>query len=222
MTVTDVHSAQSRNPDRLVIPRWEWRIAEPAPSARIGALGSDPSAEAVSREVYLLSHVSPHNVKVRRGCLEVKRLERVMRRHVERWRPVLGSSLPIRADALGPVWEAWGIAAPPTARSDYSLEQILAEIVAPDARLTAVWVDKQRVRFTEAGCAAERARLTIAGEVWETFALESEDPERVLQTIDVLGARLGGALPDGTDFPAMLKDVLGTGRSLSPISGDTL
>jgi hypothetical protein len=220
MTATEAHAGRLQGPEVVVIPRWEWRIAEPAPSARIGALGIDPSAEAVSREVYLLSRVSPHNVKVRHGGLEVKRLERVTRHHVERWRPVLGCPLPINADDLGPVWEAWGIAAPPGGRPEYSLDQILAEIVEPDARLAAVRVAKQRARFTEAGCAAERARLDIGGEVWETFVLESEDPERVLHAIDTLGARLGGPLPDGTDFPAMLKYVLSTARSLSPKSGE--
>lgn len=189
-----------------IIPRWEWRtfggdLAEPM--ARLQALG--PTGVQESEEVYLLSALCDANVKVRAGLMDIKQLEQVNGDGLEQWRPILKAEFPLSAGALTPVFEALGLPAPVLQRPDYTLDQLTAELVAPEPRLRALAVHKQRNRFRVGGCGCELTEVVADGRPVTTLAVESEDPAAVIAVVRDLG--LGG-IPNQS-YPRGLKTLIG-------------
>src|SRR5512143_1289511 len=104
----------ARDGGSVVVPRWEWRVfgvTLPLTPGRLQAAVSGPERE--SAEYYLLSRASPHNVKIRGGAVEVKRLEEVHPSGLERWRPTLKAPFPLDAGSLTEVWDVLGIPSQP-------------------------------------------------------------------------------------------------------------
>jgi exopolyphosphatase / guanosine-5'-triphosphate,3'-diphosphate pyrophosphatase len=169
-----------------IVPRWEWRTfgdAFPDAEARLGPSGRVEESD----EVYLLSAASDSSVKVRGGQMDVKRLEQVSDEGLEQWRPVLKASFPITASDARVVLEALGVAVPQLARSEYSLDRLLVELVEPNDDLRAVDVQKRRAHSTFEGCMAELSEIRTDSGSRQTIAVESEDPSRVLAAVRALG-----------------------------------
>ena len=184
---------------------------EPAPAPFIDTVGPWVDTDA-SFEIYILSANSAHNTKIRAGQLDVKCLEDMSANGLELWRPVFKESFPLDSDALAPLWKLWRIRAPRLTRSSYTMRRFLADLIAPRGNvLRAVTVTKARRKLTQFDCQAERARLTVAGERWDTLALEDDDPERVLAGLESLP--LGR--PRGSNYPAWLKRVVGFPEALT-------
>jgi exopolyphosphatase/guanosine-5'-triphosphate,3'-diphosphate pyrophosphatase len=79
-----------------IVPRWEWRAFADhfgATEARFDALSPERVEE--SDEVYLLSLQSDASVKIRRGLMDVKRLERIGDDGLEQWLPVMKAALTV-------------------------------------------------------------------------------------------------------------------------------
>ena len=184
-----------------VVPRWEWRIFERCPSAFIAGLAPRRVASESSRENYLLSSASPHNVKIRRGKLDVKLLEAAGPAGIERWRPIVQLPFPIARSAFDALWRAWAIEPMALDRLAYTRGQLL-EVVSRHAQLRVVRVGKVRGRFRIAGCRAEWAALSIAGRRWQSLAVEDESARDLLSAVRSLGDR-----PTPSDYPAMLKQI---------------
>jgi exopolyphosphatase / guanosine-5'-triphosphate,3'-diphosphate pyrophosphatase len=191
-----------------IVPRWEWRAFGEhfgAADDRFAALEPDRIQE--SDEVYLLSRLVDENVKVRDDLLDVKELERVNRDGLEQWTPVLKASFPIPAAELEGVLARLRADTPALTRDEYTLEELLDELVRPGEDLLAVNVQKRRQRYTIGGSAAELTSLrTDVGET-RTVAVESEDPELVQAARRELGL---DALPN-VSFPRGLKALAGFG-----------
>ena len=171
-----------------IVPRWEWR----AFAERFGAAEEkfdELSPERVddSDELYLLSLQSDASVKVRGGLMDVKELQRVGDDGLEQWLPVMKVEFPLPAAEAGSVLTALGAAMPSLARTAYTLDELLDELVRPSADLTAVRVHKRRERYTIAGCMAERTEIRTDREGTRTIAVESEDPARVREAVHELG-----------------------------------
>jgi hypothetical protein len=180
-------------------------VFERAPASFIATIGQRVETEA-SSEIYILAANAAHNTKIRAGQLDVKCLEDMTTDGLELWRPTFKDSFPIDSDAFAPLWRLWRIPAPRIRRSSYTMRRFLADIVAPRGDvLRAVTVTKARWKLSEFDCQAERALLTVAGERWETFALEDEDPERVLAALRSLAPER----PRGSNYPSWLKRVVG-------------
>jgi len=180
-------------------------VFERWPAPFIDTVGARGDATP-SLEIYILSSRSPHNTKVRGGQIDVKRLERVGTSGLELWRPIFKQRFPIGAEELGQLWDAWGVPPRAPTRTAYTVDELLADIVAPlHGDLRAVSVTKWRSKLIQFPCQAERALLSVAGEQWETFALEDEDPAHILAAQRSLGA----AAPRGSNYPAWLKGLVG-------------
>jgi exopolyphosphatase / guanosine-5'-triphosphate,3'-diphosphate pyrophosphatase len=189
-----------------VRPRWEWRVFEAAPglfTARIALPAARESGQP-SHETYLISEASPNNVKIRSGVLDVKVLEQTSDDGLELWRPVFKHAFPIAARELSKVWWAWNLESPAAPRS-YTLASF-RHMVGMTPELRAIEVVKTRVRFDVLGCSAERASLSIGGVLWETVAVEHENPERVARAI----AALGDHPPTASNYPALLRRLAGS------------
>ena len=179
-----------------IVPRWEWRT-----------FGADDSAFAErsadnlqeSDELYLLSVHSDASVKVRGELMDVKRLEHVSDEGLEQWMPVMKARFPIPAADVGFVLTTLGVAVPSFARSEYTLDELVAEIVDPSAELLAVGVHKRREHYRIDGCMAELTDVRTEAGTIRTIAVESEDPALVIETVRQLGlgSRRNVNLPRG-------------------------
>ena len=100
-----------------------------------------------------------------------------------------------------------GFRLPALARDEYTLGQLLDEVVAPQPALRAVEVHKRRARYTIGGCMTELTDVRADGASTRTIAIESDDAGRVLATVQELG--LAGR--PNVSFPRGLRKLLGFG-----------
>jgi exopolyphosphatase/guanosine-5'-triphosphate,3'-diphosphate pyrophosphatase len=171
-----------------IVPRWEWRTFGDNFGAAETLLGSQaPERVQESDEVYLLSRESDASVKVRDGLMDVKQLEAVNGDGLEQWRPVLKNSFPLSADDVATMLGAAGVAGPENTRDNYTLEELLSEVVEPNSSLAAVEVHKRRAHYKPGGCMVELSEISAGGRSTRTIAVESEDPELVSATVRELG-----------------------------------
>jgi exopolyphosphatase/guanosine-5'-triphosphate,3'-diphosphate pyrophosphatase len=187
-----------------IVPRWEWRTfgADESPFA-------ERSAESVqeSDELYVLSLRSDASVKVRSALMDVKRLEEVNGDGLEQWMPVLKARFPLSAADAGFLLTTLGVAVPSLARSEFTLDELVAEIIDPSAELLAVAVHKRREHYRIDGCMAELTEVSTDAGATRTIAVESEDPGLVIDTVYQLG--LGSRR--NVNLPRGLKSLLSFG-----------
>jgi exopolyphosphatase/guanosine-5'-triphosphate,3'-diphosphate pyrophosphatase len=167
-----------------IVPRWEWRTfgADDSAFAELS-----PESVQESDELYLLSAQSDASVKVRGGLMDVKRLEHVNDDGLEQWLPVMKARFPIPAVDAGFVLTTLGVGVPAFARSEYTLDELVSELVDPSPELLAVEVHKRREHYRIDGCMAELSDVSTEAGAVRTIAVESEDPELVIQTVRRLG-----------------------------------
>jgi len=189
-----------------IIPRWEWRTFGESlgeSDDRFASLEAGNVQE--SDELYLLSPAADANVKVRNLLMDIKTLEQVNPDGLEQWKPVMKGAFPLPAAVVTSVFKALGVAPPPLARSDYTLEQFITELAEPTQRLRAVQVHKKRARYKVGGCMAEMTEVVADGKRTRTVAIESEDPAQVIAAVREL--KLDRF--ENISYPRGLKQVLG-------------
>ena len=198
----DLGSRESRSDASF--GRWEWRWIghqTPVPVSRLGYAWSDPPARTA--EFYLVSAGSPHNVKVREGLIEVKRLRRVSGDGLEQWSPTVRSGFPLLPADWAEVLDALGLpagAGVPPATLDVLLEALL-----PAASVRRVEVVKRRSRLVLAGCPGEWVRLDIEGRRMVSLAFEHEQADTVREAL----AALQLDPHDNLNYPAAIKRLIG-------------
>jgi exopolyphosphatase/guanosine-5'-triphosphate,3'-diphosphate pyrophosphatase len=191
-----------------IVPRWEWRtFGDDLAAAERTLEESGPGPVQDSDEVYLVSLDGDASVKVRDGQMDVKRLEAVNDDGLEQWRPVLKAEFPLSAADVESVLDALRAHAPAPARDEYSLDALLEEIVTPSADLQAVDVHKHREHHTVDGCMTEVSELRTETGARHTIAVESEDPQLVVETV----RKLGLAGRRNVNLPRGLKALVGFG-----------
>jgi exopolyphosphatase / guanosine-5'-triphosphate,3'-diphosphate pyrophosphatase len=188
-----------------IVPRWEWRTF----SASFGDAERrfrelEPGEVQESDEIYLLAPASDANVKIRDGLMDVKALERVDADGLEQWRPVMKGEFPLPAAEVERVCAALRVA-PPSARHDYTLEQLEAELTQAARGVRVVRVHKRRQRYTVEGCPSEVTAVIADGRPTRTVAIELEDAARVLAAVRHMG--LAGF--ENVSYPRGLKRLLG-------------
>jgi exopolyphosphatase/guanosine-5'-triphosphate,3'-diphosphate pyrophosphatase len=171
-----------------IVPRWEWRTF----GAQLGEAGArlealEPERVEDSDELYVLALDSDASMKVRGGVLDVKRLERVDDDGLEQWMPVAKASFPVGAAAIVRLEEALKAPAHMLDRAEYTLDQLLAEVVGPSSELMAVPVHKHRAHYTVGGAMVELSEIGTERGSRQTIAVESEDPALVVATVRELG-----------------------------------
>jgi exopolyphosphatase/guanosine-5'-triphosphate,3'-diphosphate pyrophosphatase len=193
-----------------IVPRWEWRaFGGPFGAAESRFASLTPDREEETAELYVLSARSDESVKVRHGHMDVKHLEQVGDDGLEQWRPVVKAGFPLPAREVVSVLEALGVAVPSVERAEYTLDELLDELVRPNDDLRAVEVHKRRVHYTLGGCMAELTDVHVDAAVTRTIAVESEDPALVIATVRELGLE---SLPN-VSFPRGLKALVRFGAA---------
>jgi exopolyphosphatase/guanosine-5'-triphosphate,3'-diphosphate pyrophosphatase len=191
-----------------IVPRWEWRTFGERFGEAESRITSRPRERiSESDELYLLSSTSNASVKVRDELMDVKRLEEVDADGLERWKPVAKAAFPLSETTVRTVMDVLGeVTASPT-RAEYTLDELLEELVGPSPDLVAVEVHKRRSHYTIGGCMAELSEVRVERGSRRTIAIESEDPDRVKAVIRELGL---DSLPN-VSLPRELKTLLGFG-----------
>jgi exopolyphosphatase / guanosine-5'-triphosphate,3'-diphosphate pyrophosphatase len=173
-----------------------------AAERRLASLATAPAE--VSDEQYLLGLRSEASVKIRDGLMDVKRLERVDDHGLEQWRPLMKAAFPLARTDVVTVIEALGASAD-LARSEYTFDELVGEVLRPRADVLVLGVHKERVRFTVGGCMAELSELRTEHGAARTVAVESEDPDRVIAAVGELGL----VAPHNVSVPRKLKALAG-------------
>jgi hypothetical protein len=187
-----------------VVPRWEWRLIARSLPIDPARLALDPEAPLAGRETYLLSALTPHNVKIRKQLLEIKWLERRAAGGLELWRPTGRSPFPLDDAARNALWSAWGVGPQPTGATE-SLDALLRDVVGKNDALRRVDLVKRRTRLSLAGCAGELVELEIGPERRVSIAFEDADPRAVGAAVTAAGLE---GYPN-LNYPAALKDIVG-------------
>lgn len=159
-----------------------------------------------SSETYFVStsaiDASP---KARADLLDIKVLVGV-REGFEQWGVRLKTEFPVDAAMLRTeLIPLLGLEPPLFEREEYSLSQLVAEVVAPHPDLAAVEVTKRRQMHIVNACVAEITDATIAGRQVQTVAVESAD------LIDLRVARrvLGLEGHNNVSYPRAIRGALG-------------
>jgi hypothetical protein len=159
-----------------------------------------------SLEIYLFcGDNDPHrNVKIRDGRLELKRIVEHSQ-ELERWQPAGQWEFPVDRDILhDSLWpDSAGLADDRSERMSRS--ELLRLAAGPDRRLHRANVRKRRFRFSVAGCSTELDQLLVNGAAIESVAVESEDPQAVLEALAIL--RLEAR--ENQSYPLALSRILG-------------
>jgi exopolyphosphatase/guanosine-5'-triphosphate,3'-diphosphate pyrophosphatase len=190
----------------IIVPRWEWRTFGTEFGAADEAVAAlEPELTQESDETYLLSPGTDAAVKIRAGLMDVKELEHVDEAGLEQWRPAMKETFPLPRGEAERVCAALGVIAPPADAYEYSLDEFLALLAAPERGVRAVAVHKRRLHYTLGGCMTEVTDVVAEGRQIRTIALESEAAERVAATVREFGLAGRG----NTSYPRWLKSVAG-------------
>lgn len=184
--------------------RWEWRSVgyrSPVLPSRLGQAPGSPTTR--SSETYLVSASSPHNVKIRDGLIEVKRLRRVSGDGLEQWSPTVRGHFPLSSADWHEVLDALGLA-DAGAGPALGLEELLGALPA-GAPVRRVDVVKRRSRLVLAGCPGEWVRLDIGGRRVVSLAFEHERVDTVREAL----AELHLDPHDNLSYPAAIKRLIG-------------
>ncbi len=170
-------------------PRYEFRIwAESLARLRAKLEAMGQAREAKSAETYLISKVTERcNAKIRAELMDIKVLV-AEDRGLEQWKPILKAGFPIsQLDIASQVFPSLQIVAPTLVKSDYTFDEFLNSVLRSEPKIAVVEVTKTRDQFKIGECAAEYSLITINGTPRDTVAVESTDPDAVLQLVAQLG-----------------------------------
>ena len=172
----------------VIIPRWEWRTFGkefPTFAATLKKYGEGSTKK--SEEFYILSRASDENVKIREDLVDVKSLKNINTDKLEQWDPIMKAGFPITRDKLTSLFGIFKVSPPAFARSEYTYEQFLDELVTPNPQLEVVYVKKVRNIYSINGCAVELAETQFNSKPYQTACVEHIDPAVVMATVKELG-----------------------------------
>lgn len=184
-----------------ILPRWEWRTFGESFGAAESALTEwEPTGTSESDERYLVT-AAAENVKIRDDLLDIKVLREVDAHGLERWEPTLKAPFPLDAATLATVFAALRTPEPPLTRSSYDEAEFFSALIDTNPAIRVARVHKRRLRYERGACMGELTDFEVDGFRTRTLALESTDPDAVIEQI----ATLGLAHQPNTSVPAALR-----------------
>ena len=198
-------------------PRYEFRVwGETLAPLRVGLERLSPLRRTESRETYLVSKVTDGcNAKIRAELMDVKVLVAQSRR-LEQWKPILKTGFPLESSVVSEiVLSSLKVAPARVTKSAYQLDEFL-DLMAHTDGLVLAAISKTRYQCSVGKCAAEYAQITINDIPRETVAVESTDPDAVLQLVRKLGMTA-----ENTSYVREIKQVIGWPALPNPSSDKT-
>ena len=170
-------------------PRYEFRIWSESLTPLQQKLEAKAEArETRSQETYLISAVTEKcNAKIRAELMDIKVLT-AEDRGLEQWRPILKAGFPLSNSAIAEqILPSLQLTPPALTMDDYTMEEFFQEVVRKEPKIAVADVTKTRYQFNIGACAAEYSNITINKMPRDTVAVESTDPDAVLQLVHELG-----------------------------------
>ena len=170
-------------------PRYEFRIWSESLTPLQQKLEAKAEArETRSQETYLISAVTEKcNAKIRAELMDIKVLT-AEDRGLEQWRPILKAGFPLSNSASAEqILPSLQLTPPALTMDDYTMEEFFQEVVRKEPKIAVADVTKTRYQFNIGACAAEYSNITINKMPRDTVAVESTDPDAVLQLVRELG-----------------------------------
>ena len=170
-------------------PRYEFRIWSESLTALRAKLEAKAEArQTKSQETYLISAVTEKsNAKIRTELLDIKVLIDEDR-GLEQWRPILKAGFPLSNSAVAEqIFPSLQLTPPALTRVEYTMDEFLEEVMQKEPKIAVVDVAKTRYQFNIGRCAIEYSNITINNVRRDTVAVESTDPNAVLQLVRELG-----------------------------------
>jgi len=190
-------------------PRFEFRIFGTSLGMAEQRIRAFAPCEAIteSQEVYLLKRDPDcdRNIKIRHGKLELKQLIEEYQ-GLQRWRPGGQWEFPVTPGTIDDILMSGGVlgqAAGADAR--LSLGNLLSLVAQPAVPVQRASVLKRRFRFNLSACSTEFDQLLVNGAAIESIAIESVDPQAVLEVRTTL--RLDDI--ENQSYPLALSRILG-------------
>jgi exopolyphosphatase/guanosine-5'-triphosphate,3'-diphosphate pyrophosphatase len=172
-------------------PRYEFRIwSESLMPLRAKLEAKAEARESKSQETYLISAVTDKcNAKIRGELMDIKVLIGEDR-GLEQWRPILKAGFPLSNSAVAAqIFPSLQLTPPTLTRVEYTMDAFFREVVQKEPKIAVVEVAKMRYQFNIGVCATEYSNITINKMARDTVAVESTDPDAVLQLVRELGIR---------------------------------
>ena len=143
--------------------------------------------ETKSQETYLISAVTEKcNAKIRAELMDIKVLI-AEDRGLEQWKPIMKSGFPLASAVIAEqVFPSLEVPAPKLAKTEYPLDKFFSEVVGKEPKIAVVDVAKTRYQFNIGVCASEYSIITINKTPRDTLAVESTDPDAVLELVKKL------------------------------------
>jgi exopolyphosphatase / guanosine-5'-triphosphate,3'-diphosphate pyrophosphatase len=187
-------------------PRYEFRIWADTLALvqeKLARLAQPKTAE--SEETYLISEATDKcNAKIRDALMDIKVLV-AEDRGLQQWEPILKAGFPLESSVIATlVFPSLRLSPPLLPKLTYELDEFLDHVAGTNRKLAIVGVRKTRFQFRIRACAAEYAQVMINGVARDTVAVESVDPDAVLQLVQELEI----AEPN-TSYVREIKRVLG-------------
>ena len=170
-------------------PRYEFRVWAESLAPLRGKLETKaPPKETKSQETYLISAVTGKcNAKIRAKLMDIKVLI-AEDRGLEQWKPILKAEFPLSSSAIAEqVFPGLQLPVPKLAKAEYSMDEFFSEVVGNEPKIAVVQVSKTRFQFNIGVCASEYSKITLSNVPRDTVAVESTDPDAVLQLVRELG-----------------------------------
>lgn len=191
-----------------ITARFEFRVFGPDLEdirIRLFKLGSEKLLRQ-SSEIYILSKGRiQSNTKIRHDLIDIKKLLRT-EQGLEQWSPLMKGAFPLNAEILkNEVCPELGFTLPERYSKSYKLEAFLNELIAPDALLKAVNVEKERTGFNLKDCITEFAEILIDGIPVQTLAVESTEISNIFEVMRDLGIQ--GM--KNTNYPRAIRRIIG-------------
>ena len=169
-----------------IIPRWEWRTFGTSFGESEDIIKANQAKVRESSEIYILSAKSNDNTKVRDSLMDIKYLVQINEDKLEQWTPLLKAGFPIKIDSLRQVIASWKIEVPEGELKEMPYDDFMGKLVTVHPDLRAVNVFKERHGYLINGCIVEIANLKFNGNPIRTIAVEHEDPQLVIATVQLL------------------------------------
>jgi hypothetical protein len=106
---------------------------------------------------------------------------------LEQWTILAKSDFPIHINDLALVYKAFGLKLPYLEKDEYSYQEYLNDLIAPNPQLRMVDVKKKRNGFLVDAAIVEFAEVKFDDISIKTVAVEHTNPDLVLKTVKKLG-----------------------------------
>ena len=170
-------------------PRYEFRIwSESLTPLRRKLEAKAEARETKSQETYLISAVTEKcNAKIRAELMDIKVLI-AEDRGLEQWKPIMKSGFPLAREVITEqLFPSLRLPPPALTKDGYTTGEFFQEVVQTEPKIAVVDVAKTRYQFNIGACATEYSNITINKMPRDTVAVESTDPDAVLQLVRELG-----------------------------------